>query len=450
MRRSSVSVLSTLALACAIACSGTKPPDPPKSPPFASSAASQPEPFCKILTPQLERIVQQFKLGGALVCEDVPGVVTLGQFGNANRLDRNLLACVDQTAQLTNALVVEPAAVSGVEYATETTTDQSGSLGLGRIAPWLPDVKAAVGAGERLHVRLSVTEATWETLPAAGRLLEGQNHAHECLPALCQDDSRLAYKILRGKVAVEIRTENSGGFSTGVTLLGGGGNFTVLEASRSSKVATLGSNEKLVLAVVTKGTKAELTDEGRCDGCGERGQACCGNTAKCDDGLSCIDGECRPRGYPGAPCDDGRCTNAATCVRGICRSGCGAEGLACCDKDGCGEGRRCQAGQAARREVSVVDETIERKGGLFGADVELELGAAACGDGRLRSRFTTMKVEGDSAHCDRAEWMAASDTSDCRIRVRVHVSPFSRIRCRVQGFATEIDPRIPAPQSLCK
>jgi len=439
-----------LVISCAGACSGPQTSEPPRTAAPMASTPPPPLPLCTALKPQFDRITQEFNLGGALRCEDVPGVVTLGQFGVGDKLDRSLLGCVDDNARFASATSSEPAAVSGVEYTTETTTDANGSLGLGRIAPWLPDVKAARGAGERLHVRLSVAEATWDSLPAIGRIFEGQNHAFDCLPALCHDDAQLVYKTLRGRVEVEVRTDNASGFSTGVTLLGGSTNFSLEEQTKSSSNATLRSNEKLVLAIVAKGTKPELTDDGHCDGCGARGQPCCEVASTCDDALACVDGICRPRGYPNAPCDEGRCSNSATCVRGICRAGCGAEGLACCDKGGCGEGCRCQAGQPARREIPVVDESVERKGGFFGTDAALELGSATCGDGRLRSRFATLKVEGDSAHCDHAAWMADNDSNDCRIKVHLHVSPFGAIRCRIQVFATELDPRVPAPQSLCK
>jgi hypothetical protein len=380
----------------------------------------------------------------------MPGVVTLGQFGIGNQLDRSLLACVDHNTQLTGNVTVEPAAVSGMEYSTQTTTDANGSLGLGRIAPWLPDIKVADGSGERLHVRLSVTEATWETLPAVGRIFEAQNHAFDCLPALCHEQAKLVYKVLRGRVRVEIRTDEAKSFSSGVTLLGTGTAFALDEQSKTSSSVSLGSNDKLVLAIVSKATKPELVEGGHCDGCGARGQACCEGNTKCDDELSCIEGVCRPPGYPGTPCDDGKCNHSSTCVRGTCRTGCGSEGLPCCDKDGCGDGSRCQVGQPARREVPVLDQTVERSGGLFGTDTELELGSGTCGDGRLRSRFATIRLDGDSAHCDDAAWMARSDMNDCRVKVHVHVSPFNEIRCRVQVFATETDPGAPKPQALCK
>jgi hypothetical protein len=98
----------------------------------------------------------------------------------------------------------------------------------------------------------------------------------------------------------------------------------------------------------------------------------------------------------------------------------------------------------------MLDETVERTGGLFGTDAEVELGSAACGNGRLRSRFAITKVEGDSAHCDDATWIAVNDVNDCRVSAHVHVSPFGKARCRIQVFATEVDPTAPKPQALCK
>jgi len=439
--------LLCVAVVFVFACGGarlTAPPNVDVPPP-----AVTPEPLCKVLAPRLEGVTRQFNLGGALVCEEVPGIVTLGQFGIGNQLDRSLLACVDSNTQFTNSVSIEPAAVSSIEYTTTATSDASGSIGLGRIAPWLPDVKAAGAAGEQLHLRLSVTEATWESLPAVGRVFEAQNHAFNCLPTLCHDNAKMVYKVLRGRVKVEIQTKQAKGFSTGVTLLGNSATFALDEASKTAQSVTLGSNDKLVLAIVTKAPKAELSDEGRCDGCGSRGEPCCENASKCDDGLTCLDSVCRPAGYPGAPCDNNKCMNSGTCVRGVCRTGCGAEGLACCD-GGCGEGRQCQTGQPARREVSMLDETVERSGGLFGTDAEVELGSAACGNGRLRSRFAITKVEGDSAHCDEAAWIAHNDVNDCRVSAHVRVFPFGKARCRIQVFATEVDPSVPKPQALCK
>ena len=424
--------------------------EPPKVPPTTASAPLAPEPLCKVLQPQFDRLTAEFNLGGKLRCEEVPGVVTLGQFGAKESLDRNLLACVDDSSYLAKAVQQEPAAVAGVSYETTATTDESGVLGLGRIAPWLPDIKAEGHAGSRLAMKLTIADATWETIPSISRVFEGQNHAYDCLPALCQNEAKAVYKVLRGRVRVELGTDQSGGFSSGVTLLGGTAGFALEDQSKASSKITLGSSEKLVIGIIAKETMSELTDSSDCDGCGARGQACCGAQSHCDDSLSCLDGTCRPRGYPGAPCDEGRCNNGAACVRGTCRSGCGTTGLPCCEKDACSDGQRCQSGQPARRDVNITDEVIERTGGLFGTDVEVELGSAACGDGHLRSRFATMRVEGDSSHCDSAQWMAPSDANDCRARVHVHVSPFSKIRCRVQIFATEVDPRVPTPQALCK
>ena len=241
------STLLMVAVSGVLAC-GSRPAEPPKL--AMVPAVADPEPLCKALASQFDGITKQFNLGGALVCEDVPGVVTLGQFGIGNQLDRSLLACVDTNAQFNNAVAVEPAAISGIEYTAVATTDTNGSLGLGKIAPWLPDVRAAAGAGEQVHMRLSVSEATWETLPAVGRIFEAQNHAFDCLPTLCHDDARVVYKILRGRVRVEVRTNKASGFSTGVALLGGSGSFALEESSKTSNSVTLGSNDKLVLAVV--------------------------------------------------------------------------------------------------------------------------------------------------------------------------------------------------------
>jgi hypothetical protein len=80
----------------------------------------------------------------------------------------------------------------------------------------------------------------------------------------------------------------------------------------------------------------------------------------------------------------------------------------------------------------------------------LDFGSGSCGDGRLRSRLTTLKLAGDSSHCDKVQWIAPNDASDCRVRVHMHISPFSSISCRVQIFATEVDPAVPAPQALCR
>lgn len=409
-----------------------------------------PEPLCKILQPQFDRLTERFNLGGKLECEEVPGVVTLGQFGTSQRLDRSLIACVDDNSHLVQAILSEPAAVAGVEYATEATTDESGVLGLGRIAPWLPDVRAANSAKQQLRMKLTIADATWETIPSLAKVFEGQNHAYDCLPTLCHGDAKIAYKVLRGKVQVELSSTTAHGLSGGIELLGNTAGFSVDKTASTASTISLGASERMVLAVVAKPSNFELIDANQCDGCGSRGQPCCGARSTCDDQLSCVESTCRPHGYPGAPCAAGQCGQGAVCVQGTCRNACGAAGLPCCDRTACGEGLRCQPGQHARRDVSVFDETVARSGGLFGTDVDLELGSAACGDGRLRSRFATLKLEGDSAYCDRTQWMEPTDAKDCRMRVHLHVSPFSDVRCRVQIFATEIDPAVPAPQALCK
>jgi hypothetical protein len=441
-----------LGLPVLVAC-GSSPVAPQSAalPPASATPPPPPEPLCKILQPQFDRLTERFNLGGKLECEEVPGVVTLGQFGSNSSLDRSLVACVDDNAQLARAITSEPAAVSGIEYATDAQSSVGGVIGLGRIAPWLPDVRASRSGEQQLRMKLTIQDATWETIPALAKVFEGQNHAYDCLPALCQDNAQVAYKVLRGNVRVELSTMKANGFAGGVELLGSTAGFSLDQATKTANTVSLGSNERLVLAVVAKPPRAELADASQCDGCGARGQPCCGERSTCDDQLSCVESTCRPRGYPGAPCDDeGRCGQGAVCVQGVCRTGCGAAGLSCCDKTACRDGLRCHSGQRARRDVSVFDQTVERSGGLFGTDVDLELGSAACGDGRLRSRFATMKVEGDSANCDRTQWMEANDPNDCRMRVHLHVSPFSDVRCRVQIFATEVDPAVPAPQALCK
>lgn len=411
---------------------------------------SAPEPLCTVLQPQFDRLAQRFGLGGNLDCEEVPGIVTLGQFGSQGKLDRSLAACIDDNAALTSLVQSEPAAVAGITYESEATTSDNGVVGLGSVAPWLPTVRASQAKGERLRIRLSIAEATWDTAPALSRLFEGQNHAHTCLPALCQDDASIAYKVLRGKVRVELTSTSKQGLRGGIELLGNTAGFSVDQNEESTTSVTLGSSEKLVLGVVAKPAKAELTDAKHCDGCGARGQLCCSEQPRCDEDLSCIEGACRPRGYPGAACDQDHCTGGAICVQGQCRLGCGAAGLACCTNEGCAEGLRCQAGQRARRDVSVFDDTVQRSGGFFGTDVDLDFGSGSCGVGRLRSRLTTLKLAGDSSHCDKTQWIATTDPNDCRVRVHMHISPFSEIRCRVQIFATEIDPSVPAPQALCR
>lgn len=442
-----VALAHTVAL---LACGGGKVAPATEQAKTAANPAPSPEPLCRVIQPQFDRLARRFGLGGSLQCEEVPGVVTLGQYGTAGRLDRSLAACVDDNSVLSNLVQSEPAAVAGISYETEATTNEDGVVGLGNIAPWLPSVGAAFGKGERLRMRLSIDEATWETAPALSRLFEGQNHAYACLPALCQPDAAVAYKVLRGKVRVELTSVNDRRVRGTVELLGNTAGFSVDQSAKTASSVTLGSSEKLVLGVVSKRVKSELTDAKHCDGCGARGQSCCSESPRCDDGASCIDGTCRPAGYPGAVCDAGRCTGGATCVRGSCRVGCGAAGLACCGNDGCAEGLRCQAGQRARREVSVFDQTVERGGGLFGTDIDLDFGSGTCGDGRLRARLTTLKLAGDTSHCDKTHWIASDDPNDCRVSVHLHVSPLSDIGCRIQIFATEIDPSVPAPQALCR
>jgi hypothetical protein len=372
----------------------------------------------------------------------------LGQYGTEGKLDRSLSACVDDNAVLSNLIETEPAAVAGVSYEAEATANESGVLGLGNIAPWLPNVRAAFAQGERIRTRLSIEDASWDTVPALSRLFEAQNHAYTCLPALCEAGAAVAYKVLRGKVRVELTSLNERAIRTGVELLGNSAGFNVDQASASS--VSLGSSQRLVLGMVAKSVKSELSDAKLCDGCGARGQSCCSEQPHCDESLSCIDDTCRPPGYPGALCDAGRCTGGATCVRGLCRVGCGAAGLACCIDEACAEGLRCQTGQRARREISVFDEIVERSGGLFGTDVDLDFGSGSCGDGRLRARLTTLKLAGDSSYCDKTHWIGPDDPRDCRVSVHMHISPWSQIRCRVQIFATEIDPSIPAQQALCR
>jgi hypothetical protein len=428
---------------------GAKEPAPSKVPVAPPVVPTRVEPLCKVLQPQFDRVTEQFNLGGKLLCSDVPGVVTLGQFGTSDRLDRHLLACVDESSQFSRQILVEPAAVSGIEYSTSATVSSNGTVGLAVIAPWLPSVKASKNAGESLRMKLTVTDAAWETLPDLGRIFEGQNHAYDCLPALCQENSTIAYKILKGRVQVELTAEKTDAFVNGVSLLASTAEFSVDKQASSGSSVTLGSNERVILGVVAKMPRAELNDASQCDGCGARGQACCSNSPACDENLSCLDGTCRPKGFPGALCDNSRCENASVCVHGICRLGCGSEGLICCDKESCSDGNRCQRGLPARHDVTILDEIVERSGGFFGTDVDVELGNALCGENRLRSRFATTKIQGDSAHCDQAAWIAPIDANDCRVKMHVHVSPFSRIRCRVQVLVSEPDPRVPVPQALC-
>jgi hypothetical protein len=403
-----------------------------------------------VLSPKFEHLANQLQLGGKLDCVDVPGVLTLGQFGTSSALDRNLLACVDDNKFLLDAVQSEPAAVTGVDYETEASFDGSGVLGLGQVAPWLPNVKAQHASGSRLRMKLSIVDASWDTIPAMSRLFEAQRHAQDCLPALCLDDSRIVYKVLRGRITVELTSADSNAFEGKLELLGGAAGLAVSETARTQSSLTLGSKERLVLGVMSKSPKLELADAKHCDGCGARGEICCKTSTQCDDTLSCIDGTCRPKGSPGGPCDGSRCDNGAACVRGICRVSCGAPGLPCCDDGLCSEGLKCQLGQRARREVLVYDKVLEHGGGLFGSDADYEFGAGSCGTGRLRSRFATMKMAGSSSHCDAAHWMSAPEASDCRVRVHMHASSLETLRCSAQVFATEIDPDVPAPRALCR
>ncbi len=433
------------------ACAGASLPKDAPTP--AASVIPMPElppaPLCTVLQPKFDRLSARFGLGGRLDCEEVPGIVSLGQFGSALTLDRRLEACVDDARRLTEWVQVEPAALDGLSYETNLQSDSQGVLGLGAIAPWLPDVRAGLASRQRIAVRLAVTDAAWETLTGLTPLLERQAHSSQCLATLCREETLVAYKVLRGRVRVSLTLSQGTSERARLELLENTAGFAIEQRQSSSRELTLESPERLVLGVVTKRTAPELHEGSACDRCGAQDQSCCAAGQSCDAGLSCVSEVCRAPGFPDAPCREGHCVGGSVCVRGTCRVDCGHPGAPCCG-EACGEGVVCSSGQRARREVTVLDQVAVLGRSLFGKTTAAEYGSGSCGPGRLRSRFATLVVDGEGASCAQVEWIAPRDPSDCRIRVQQRVAALGQLQCRVQIFATEEDPSSPAPRALCR
>lgn len=433
--------LSYAGLALSVVACGPPPaPEPAKTRQRATSEPAVTQvreqlSYCKRLQPILDKTATAAEIGSKLTCLDLPGVTGLGRFGPSAAAEEDALeGCFDEPDEY--AALIERGAGTfqlGIDEDFEAGLGQGGSLGLGALVPWLPELRAKNTGEERVSARVVLRDAHFETLLGVASKLQGQVAEERCLRALCSENYSYVHKVLLGTPEVVLSTDGSRTTELGLRL--GAGELEFEEKHLSSGALRVTSKVPLTLAVARSSFRTAQTER-LCQFCGKQGQACCGEAPACDGGLGCSGGHCVTVGGPGEPCDQGRCRPGASCVGTTCRAECGGHGQPCCAQKSCSGKLSCKANPENARETSVFSTHLVEKGGLFGTNEDRVLSVSSCGDLNKRKRFAISKVGGGRGDCERAWWFDPKNSQDCRVGVHVNVSTLGSVECRLEVYAT--------------
>ncbi len=399
--------------------------------------------YCQRLQPILDKTATSAEIGSKLVCLDLPGMTELGRFGPASATEEDSLSgCFDGLVEYEGLIEKGSGTFQlGIDEHFEAAVERGGSVGLGALVPWLPEVRAGSARKGRVSARVTLRDAHFETLLGVASKLQGQAQEERCLRALCSEEYSYVHKVLVGTPEVMLSSDDAESAQLGLSLGPAEIDFEKSEASTGALRVT--SKEPLTLAVARSSFRTPQTER-LCQFCGKHGQTCCGDLPACDGGLGCDKGRCVAIGGPGEPCDEGRCRPGASCVGGTCQAKCGGAGQPCCAQKSCSGALTCQPHPENALERQVFSTNLVEAGGLFGTNEDRTLSVSSCGGLSKRKRFAVSKVGGGRGDCDRAWWFDPKNDRDCRVGVHVNVSTLGRVECRLEVYATP-----PPKPNLC-
>lgn len=391
--------------------------------------------YCTRLQPLLDQAVKAAQVGTELACLDIPGVTELGRYGPPTAAEEDALSnCFDSNEGYA-ALVSHPEAGFDLTIDDEFVVDRSvgASARLPALIPWLPSVKAGIGRGERITAHVVIRAAHFATLVGVATKLQGQTRENACLRALCSSDYTYVNKVLIGTPSVVLSAEDRQQHELAVETGPLGVNFT--QEKLAGGATRVSSSRPVTLAIARSSFRTAQTER-LCQFCGKEAQQCCDEAPACDGGLGCVGNQCVRVGEPEQPCDQGRCSSAATCVAGTCRAECGAFLEPCCPNRQCSGELHCAPNPKNTVETLVLSQRVTVDAGLFGADEDRGLGLSSCSGLRERSRFAVTKVGDGRGECPQAWWFDPSNSRDCRVGVHFSVSTLGSVECQLDVYAT--------------
>ena len=428
-----------IAALIALGCSAPAKRLAPAQRQMAPSAPRTPIPeqtgYCTRLQPLLDQAVKSAQIGTEMTCLDIPGVTELGRYGSSGAAEEDTLVnCFDDASDYQGLLDQPPATFAlAIEQAFVREAEESGSLGLGALIPWLPQVTVSGGRGARAAATVRITDAHFVTLVGVATKLQGEPRETECLRALCSPDYRYVHKVLVGTPSVVVNVDRQ---TTNKVLLDAGVlgvNFEKRDLSEGG--LEVSSKQPVTLAVARSSFRTAQTDR-LCSFCGKQGQACCHEAPGCDGGLGCVKEHCVEVGGPGQPCNDKHCSDGATCVAGTCQVECGGRGQPCCGQRQCSGQLRCSANPKNSTETLVLSQRTLVEGGFFGTSEDRTLGLSNCSGLKRRARFAVTELGNGRGDCAKAWWFDPQNTRDCRVGVHFNVSVFGDIECQLDVYAT--------------
>ena len=431
-----VLLLSTLAVIGA--CTGPAAVEPVRRQ-VASEPSKQPIPeqtgYCTRLQPLLNRAVQSAQIGSEVTCLDLPGTTELGRYGPSSAAEEDALENCFSEPDKYQSLVERPEArfQLAIDDAFMVDTERSGTLALSALVPWLPEVSVADGKTSQLSARVLIRDAHFVTLVGVATKLQGEAREEQCLRALCNSDYSYVHKALVGTPSVVLNS--IGGMRQGLGLQTGPLGVHFQKQQLSSGALQVTSTKPVTLAVARSSFRTPQTQR-LCQFCGKQDQVCCQDPTQCDGGLGCIDERCVPVGGPGQPCNNGSCTEGATCVAGTCRVECGGFGQPCCARRGCSGEFHCAPNPRNASETLVLSQRVLVEGGLFGTSEDRVLGLSNCAGLQQRSRHALTKLGTGRGECVKAWWFDPQNARDCRVGVHLQVSTFGSIECQLDVYAT--------------
>lgn len=391
--------------------------------------------YCTRLQPLLDQAVKAAQVGTELVCLDIPGVTELGRFGPSTAAEEDALSNCFDSSEHYATLMSHPEAGFDLTIDDDFVADRSigGSAGMPALIPWLPSVTAGVGRGERITAHVVIREAHFATLVGVATKLQGQARENACLRALCSSDYTYVNKVLMGTPSVVLSAQDHRRQELTVETGPLGAHFT--QEKLAGGAVRVSSSRPVTLAIARSSFRTPQTER-LCQFCGKEGQECCSDAPACDGGLGCVANRCVRVGEPEHPCDQGRCSSAASCVAGTCRAECGALLEPCCANQQCSGELRCAPNPKNSVETLVLSQRVTVDAGLFGADEDRGLGRSSCAGLRERSRFAVTKLGEGRGECPQAWWFDPHNSRDCRVGVHFSVSTFGSVECQLDVYAT--------------
>ena len=274
---SRLSALTALLLLSFGACAKPDPPRAPAAPPV-------PPPTLPSWCASVHAALGQGADTVSFECLSVPNFLATGFYGTAKNPERSdfINGCFAGDAKRASRvrMSVRPAADMAFSYSAVRKLAAGGTLDLGFLGPWAPKLDAAGGSGQRVEVKVTLSDAEIRVLSSVGEILgqqyesaEQQPRAREaletCITSLCDPaghEGNLVYtaKVLAAVPVITVHFMDGQAASAGLSLMKGVAGFKVKQSQSDSTRFQIQAKQKLNIAALLEQARPAFESAGTC------------------------------------------------------------------------------------------------------------------------------------------------------------------------------------------